>query len=360
MTEVLRMEGVDFVRGSRQILTDINLTVRAGERWTLIGPNGAGKSTILSICGAEKHPTRGTVHVLEQQLGRVEIRRLRESIGHVNPRHPVRSALTPRQVVLTGATGTAEFMPHWEPDPKVLARADPLIDMLGIDELDGATWPTMSQGERGRPLIARALVTDPTLLLLDGPGRGSTRAVPRDSRSSPPLPAEAGHGPGHPSPRGASREHHACGAHQGRGRARRRADSRGAHHRAGDRKLRLPHPHRAPGRAVGSSRQQSARTPLTLGAPTCGIRSRIIRPSPRGLLASRCGNRHESLRDGRPPVPAPAPARFAPVVPRRPLVVKKRTVWPRIMNRLSTGRGKGACVDRALTLPPRATRLDGP
>lgn len=171
-TEILRLDSVDFVRELRQILTDINLTVHAGEHWALIGPNGAGKSTILSMCGAEKHPTRGSVHVLGHQLGRVEIRKLRESIGHVNPRHPLRSALTVRQVVLTGATGTTELMNRWEAEPDILARAEYLIEMLGLKELDGATWPTMSQGERGRTLIARALLPDPPLLLLDEPSTG--------------------------------------------------------------------------------------------------------------------------------------------------------------------------------------------
>ncbi len=106
--DVLRLDSVDFVRQGRSILSDVDWTVRAGERWALIGPNGAGKSTILSLCGAEQFPTRGTVDVLGHRLGRVEIRRLRESIGHVNPRHPLRSPLTIREVVLTGATGTTE------------------------------------------------------------------------------------------------------------------------------------------------------------------------------------------------------------------------------------------------------------
>lgn len=170
--DVLALGGVDVVRNARQILTGIDLTVRQGEHWAVIGPNGAGKSTILSMCGAQAHPTRGSVHVLGQQLGRVEIRELRESIGHVNPRHPLRSPLTVREVVLTGATGTTEMMNRWEPSPAILARVEHLMALLGLEAIEAATWPTMSQGERGRALIARALLADPALLLLDEPSTG--------------------------------------------------------------------------------------------------------------------------------------------------------------------------------------------
>src|SRR5699024_9797804 len=170
--EVLRLRDVDFVRQGHQLLSDIAVTVRAGERWALIGTNGAGKSTLLSLCAAEAHPTRGTVEVLGHRLGRVEIRKLRESIGHVNPRHPLRSPLTVREVVLTGATGTTDLMGRWEPDADTLARADRLIEVLGLEGLRAATWPTMSQGERGRALIARALLPNPALLLLDEPSTG--------------------------------------------------------------------------------------------------------------------------------------------------------------------------------------------
>ena len=172
LAEVLRLRDVDFVRQGNQLLSDIAVTVRAGERWALIGSNGAGKSTLLSLCGAEAHPTRGTVEVLGHRLGRVEIRKLRESIGHVNPRHPLRSPLTVREVVLTGATGTTDLMGRWEPDADTLARADRLIEVLGLEGLRAATWPTMSQGERGRALIARALLPNPALLLLDEPSTG--------------------------------------------------------------------------------------------------------------------------------------------------------------------------------------------
>lgn len=170
--EILRLRAVDFVRESRQILTDINMTVGAGERWALIGPNGAGKSTILSMCGAVEHPTRGSVQVLGRTLGRVDIRELRESIGHVNPRHPLSSPLTARQVIITGMTGTTELLPRWTADATTQGRVDELIEMLGLGGLEGATWPTMSQGERGRVLIARALLPDPSLLLLDEPSTG--------------------------------------------------------------------------------------------------------------------------------------------------------------------------------------------
>lgn len=170
--DVLALRGVDVVRNSRRILTGIDLTVREGEHWAVIGPNGAGKSTILSMCGAQAHPTRGSDHVLGQQLGRVEIRQLRESIGHVNPRHPLRSPLTVREVVLTGATGTTEIMNRWKPSSAILARVEHLMALLGLEAIEAATWPTMSQGERGRALIARALLPDPALLLLDEPSTG--------------------------------------------------------------------------------------------------------------------------------------------------------------------------------------------
>jgi len=169
---ILKATGVGFVRDGRTILDDIDIEVRPGEHWALIGANGAGKSTILSMLGALVHPTRGTVDVLGRRLGRVDLRELRGLIGHVNPRHDVRSPLTVRDVVLTGATGTTELMMRWGPKREQLERAEQLIDLLGIRDLADATWPNLSQGERGRTLIARALQPDPHLLLLDEPSTG--------------------------------------------------------------------------------------------------------------------------------------------------------------------------------------------
>jgi iron complex transport system ATP-binding protein len=148
------------------------LTVAEGEQWALLGPNGAGKTTILGMCGAETHPTTGTVHVLGGQLGKVELQQLRRTIGHVNPRHPLRTPLTLREVVTTGITGTIEIPNRWQPASDDLARVDSLVDTLGLNRRAGDRWPTLSQGERGRALIARALVCRPRLLLLDEPSTG--------------------------------------------------------------------------------------------------------------------------------------------------------------------------------------------
>ncbi|WP_329334466.1 ATP-binding cassette domain-containing protein [Streptomyces sp. NBC_00663] len=172
MTEVLRAEGVDVVREGRPILQEVSLTVRAGEHWALLGANGAGKSTLLSLLGAVVHPTRGTVEVLGRRLGRVDLRELRAYVGHVDPRHPLTRPLRTRDVVLTGLTNSVAPLPRWRPTPAQEERADRLIATLGLADLRDARWPTLSQGQRGRTLIARALMPQPRLLLLDEPATG--------------------------------------------------------------------------------------------------------------------------------------------------------------------------------------------
>ncbi|MFF0483731.1 ABC transporter ATP-binding protein [Streptomyces sp. NPDC004435] len=169
---LLRVAGADLVRDGTTLLGDVSLTVRSGEHWALLGANGAGKSTLLSLLGALVHPTRGTVEVLGERLGRVDLRQLRSRVGHVDPRHPLRSPLTVRDVVLTGLTNSVERVPRWAPTDEETARADELVALLGLHDRREARWPVLSQGQRTRTLIARSLMPRPRLLLLDEPATG--------------------------------------------------------------------------------------------------------------------------------------------------------------------------------------------
>ena len=170
--EVLHAAHIDVVRGGRFLLRDITFTVHAGEHWALLGPNGAGKSTLLNILGAFGHPTRGTVDVLGRRLGRVDMRELRTHIGHVDPRHRLDLPLSAHDVVLTGLTNTPELDRRRTYTADENKHADELLDLLGMSDRRKSVWTLMSQGERGRTLIARALMARPSLLLLDEPATG--------------------------------------------------------------------------------------------------------------------------------------------------------------------------------------------
>lgn len=169
---VLDLDRVRVTRQGRDLLADIDLRVEAGEHWALIGPNGAGKTTLLTMCGALGHPTSGTVTVLGRRLGRVELRELRTHIGHVDPRHRMLGDNGVLDVVLTGVTGTSDPVPRWEATSIERSRAQDLAASVGLSARLDARWSTLSQGERGRALIARALISDPALLLLDEPATG--------------------------------------------------------------------------------------------------------------------------------------------------------------------------------------------
>ncbi|MFD0024048.1 ABC transporter ATP-binding protein [Streptomyces sp. NPDC058382] len=169
---VIRADGVTLVRDGKVLLDSVSMTVRGGEHWALLGANGAGKSTLLGLLGAIRHPTSGSVEVLGRTIGRVDLRELRTLLGHVDPRHPLRSPLTVREVALTGLTNSVEPVPRWSAGPEQRERAERLLKMLGMGGKETSRWPSLSQGERGRTLIARALMPQPRLLLLDEPATG--------------------------------------------------------------------------------------------------------------------------------------------------------------------------------------------
>ncbi len=171
-TNVLRADNVDLVRNGKYLLRDASVSVEQGQHWVLLGANGAGKSTLLSLLGALIHPTHGSVHVLGHRLGRVDMRELRTHIGHVDPRLRVEPSLTLFQTVLTGLTNTPDLIPRWSATDDEKQRAHALISSLGVEHRTDSPWHTLSQGERGRALIARAQLPNPALLLLDEPATG--------------------------------------------------------------------------------------------------------------------------------------------------------------------------------------------
>ena len=170
---VVRMEGVTVRRGDAVLLADVDWAVELDERWVVLGPNGAGKTTLLRLASAEMFPTGGTVDILGQRLGRVDVFDLRTRIGlssaalglRVPPDEIVRDV-----VISAGYAVIGRWREQY--DPTDAARADELLDALGLRGLAGRAYGTLSEGERKRALIARSLMTDPELLLLDEPAAG--------------------------------------------------------------------------------------------------------------------------------------------------------------------------------------------
>lgn len=170
---VVRMSGVTVRRGGNTLLRDVDWTVELDERWVVLGPNGAGKTTLLRIAAAELHPTSGTVHVLGEQLGRVNVFELRTRIGLTSAALGLRvpNDERVRDVVVSAGWGV---LGRWREryDATDTGRADELLAAMGMRGFADREYGTLSEGERKRALIARALMTDPELILFDEPAAG--------------------------------------------------------------------------------------------------------------------------------------------------------------------------------------------
>lgn len=167
------LDSVGVRRGSTWILSDLTWQVRADERWVLLGPNGAGKSTLLSIASTRQHPTTGSARILGETLGMTDVFDLRPMIGLVGAgvTDAIPGKERVRDVVMTASWGITG---RWreEYDDADVRRADSLLRLLGVSELSDRRFGTLSDGERKRVLIARALMSDPEILLLDEPAAG--------------------------------------------------------------------------------------------------------------------------------------------------------------------------------------------
>ncbi|MEJ0014622.1 MAG: ABC transporter ATP-binding protein [Actinomycetota bacterium] len=173
MKLVLDLQDITVVRDGKTILGPLSWRVSSGERWVVLGPNGAGKSTLFALAGALIHPTSGAVSILDSQMGKVDVFELRPRIGITSS--TVVEMIPDDEIVLNVVmTSAYAIMGRWNENYDLWdeSRAISLLTILGVRELKDRTFGTLSEGEKKRTLIARALMPNPELLLLDEPAAG--------------------------------------------------------------------------------------------------------------------------------------------------------------------------------------------
>jgi iron complex transport system ATP-binding protein len=170
---LIEFHDVSMVRSGKTLVGPVDWRVELDERWVIIGPNGAGKTSLLRMAAALDHPTTGDAFVVGEKLGRTDIRELSTRIGLVSSAFAGRVPADEKVSDLVISAGYA-VLGRWreEYDPMDRAQAADILESMGAEHLADRTFGTLSEGERKRVLIARGLMTDPELLLLDEPAAG--------------------------------------------------------------------------------------------------------------------------------------------------------------------------------------------
>ena len=168
-SEIIALQGVSVLRDGQWLLTDIDWHVHDHERWVVLGPNGAGKTTMLQVASTYLMPTRGSVRLFGEVLGRVDVRDLRERVGYAGagPAAMVRDYLPALEIVLTGKYASFVDSRWHEYDDADWSFGVHQLERLAAGRLADRRFGSLSAGEKQRVLIARSMMTNPELLLLD-------------------------------------------------------------------------------------------------------------------------------------------------------------------------------------------------
>lgn len=173
MEKIIEMNNVSWRRQGKTILQDLSWEVQRGEHWAVLGLNGAGKTTLLNMVNGYIWPTTGEVTVLGNEFGKTDIRQLRQSIGwvssslgeRINGRH------TAEDIVVSGKFASVGLV-FADPEDEDFERARELMELLAVDYTYGQAYEKCSQGEKQKILIARGMMANPDLLILDEPTTG--------------------------------------------------------------------------------------------------------------------------------------------------------------------------------------------
>lgn len=170
---VLDLQDVSLIRGSATLVGPVTWQVMPDERWAIIGPNGAGKSSLISIAAAENHPSKGKAFILGEQVGKTDMRDLRTMIGTSSASLGARIPENEKVSDLVVSAGYA-VLGRWREDYDEVDydHAIEVLEEIGAIHLADRTWGTLSEGERKRVMVARAIMTDPELLIFDEPSAG--------------------------------------------------------------------------------------------------------------------------------------------------------------------------------------------